>query len=981
MSNLSQFQREVFNKQDWSSRDWIRFTDILYNDITQDARLLPIKNRLAYEFRVPNYKEVYTILEVIKTTYTNNNDIVYIETFLRQGTANRVFNLNRLLQNLQPVDVTPPIIESEVFIVQYNLSLSNKFVDIYFNGAVYGAGSTAVLAAALQISNLVIGGVTAINIAGIKKANHHLLASAGALVGGESVIRVFLTLTGTPTSTETFKISVVADSIYDVEGIVLPVNSTDNISLNITPFTLWDAEEVSTITVTGLGISAMADVMGNINLAQATDADRPRHYLNSVAQFDRTQTEWLSGATHANFAKQSTGDFAIVVKDLRSNLTTNSGGILSYMVTSNNAGWMFRGGGAALGVNMYFSDNVSNRLPVSANHEDQVRNYIVQNESGVLTIYDETNTVIATSSTALGAVNYTGVNGIFVGRRDFIANNEFNGEWAKLLYYNQALSSTARANVFKNMSGNKSNVIGTITKYLFPLVNGSVNSSAKDTMQVFLGDVLIKDGIQHLFYVGNAADGDVDRVFKATRPDDNSNTPFTKLLDGGLPKVILDRSNVNGTYDENQVFCRDVIWDAEANHAKMYFTAEQTGASPMYVTALAISTDPNLETWVKQGQIYADGSNSIILQTVVKIAPGVYHAVVSKTAVGVGGETNAFSYDHLTSVNGVNWSAPVSINSLFKNTVLFMKLLYFNNKFYGILNGNDRDTNLGASVDVVIYEISADFTSSIYLGKLFSVDPGERALGVPAILQKADYIEIFYSYVRNQDKANSDGGEGFSAIRRAVLTGTQLRQSTVVKQYPSWVKRYYPLDDTNIIDNKFVELITGIQSATYSTPQWVVDGRRFLDVLTSGPVWTDSYADLDLTNITISLKAEIVATGTIIMYRKGTDVLIQQVNQFLEVWLNNGQIRYITSAVVAMPTGITEFGNRVRMGFSLVGGVVKLIVGNNTNVTVVKTVDNPITTLTNTTNTIEVAPSSIVEIRSILVMSGQTDQQWIDTDL
>ena len=102
MSNIGTFIREVGSKPIWNRIDWIRFTNILYDETIQDERLLSIKNRLSYEFRNPTHGEINTILEVIRTLYTNNNlNVGFIEIYSRQLISSELFNLNRIAVSLE----------------------------------------------------------------------------------------------------------------------------------------------------------------------------------------------------------------------------------------------------------------------------------------------------------------------------------------------------------------------------------------------------------------------------------------------------------------------------------------------------------------------------------------------------------------------------------------------------------------------------------------------------------------------------------------------------------------------------------------------------------------------------------------------------------------------------------------------------------------------------------------------------------------
>jgi hypothetical protein len=342
-------------------------------------------------------------------------------------------------------------------IIAYELSLSNKFVDVYFTNPVYrDAGATLPLVVSdLEIYGFVAGGATLITIGSIRQNNHYVSASASALVGGETVIRVFLTITGTPDASESFEIRTV--NVYNEDGQAFPTNqTTGTIYLNVNPYNLWDAEMVSSVTVTGAGISTLADIMGNVNLTQTTDVDRPLYYRNRSVQFDRANTEFLVGGVNANYAKQQANDFSIVIKDLRPDIGADVGFIIAYFSGSNNNGWIVRSNGiTSNSLQFLLFDNTTAKLVTFPYFEDQESNFIIQQESGVIKIYDENNNLLASASTSIGTITYTGIS-LFVGRRETSATNAFNGEWNKMLFYNQSLSSTQRERVLRNTGINNS---------------------------------------------------------------------------------------------------------------------------------------------------------------------------------------------------------------------------------------------------------------------------------------------------------------------------------------------------------------------------------------------------------------------------------------------------------------------------------------------------------------------------------------------
>lgn len=875
----------------------------------------------------------------------------------------------------------PEPIPNEGDFVSYVLSISNKFVDVYFDRPVYGPGHVANTTSDFQITDFVPGGVTVISIASVKKPDHHLSASATNLAGGESVIRFFLTLTGTPDGTESFRIKPVTDQV--VVGVLdYPTigdsKSTGTISLNINPFTLWDAEVPTLITTTGLGVSALNDLMGNINLAQGTDADRPLHFNNRAIQFDSSNTEFMTDSTHANFEKDEAEDFAVVIKDLRPNNNANvsMGWIIAYFHQTNSQGWAVRQGTTTNRINMLMFDGTNAKQADFQNFEDRKGNFIIQNEGGTLRIYDEFNNRVGSEGTTdIGNITWTSIS-LHVGRRQGIVGTSFNGEWAKLAFINQSLNSAQRVKMFANLNRQRSGLTGTLTKYLYPIVNGSIVSTHKDTMQIFMGDVVYRSGVYYIFYGGNAADGDIDRIFKATKTDDdNPYTTFTKHLTAGEPTVILGPSGVNGTYDEDEVFPRTVFYDEHVGEWKMYFTANQIGASPQYKTGLATSADGT--TWTKVGERYSDGTSNIIMFVVVQAGAGDYRALITR---GVSGATNDFIKDYATSTDGETWVKVGAVTSSFPQSILITKIQKVGDEYIVFSTSDNRDTDISNGTRILMHK-TTDFSTFIYIGELMRNDqPNERAVVVCGVVPKNDTMEIFYHYFKNQNKTTANGGEGYIAIRMAILNTNTLQQPIVVSEYPSWVKKYWPLNPGSATGSAFREIIDG-DTANFTGPQWSLDGLQFFDFLGTGFTFPNNGLIFSPTDFALKLRVEIVTTGTINLFSSGTDIVVQLVSGNLRVALNNATKDYITTADIAKPTGITDPGTHVYVGFIWQGGTLRLCVGNTIGISVTQTVNNAMTNIANGGSDVLLCSGATIEARSFVTMSGQTDQQYLDTDL
>lgn len=341
-------------------------------------------------------------------------------------------------------DPPPPAGEPSAVISTYK-SVSNKYVDLTFDYGVY-EDDGPVTVDNFEIIDFVPGGVTNIAIAAVKVNNHYTSGSATALIGGELVVRVFLTLTGTPDSTESFRIRATVTSPDDVENS----SNSATIKLNITPLMLWDATETASVTTLSLGISELTDVMGLANFTQSTDANRPIHASDLVGFNRATPHHMSAGATQAAFQK---GDsFTVAVKRLKSNNSGTTGYVISRRgANTNNQGWSISVGvdgslffvlrtTAAQGFCDYdgFSPSSENTL-------------FFVNNNGTLNIKDSAGNNLGTTgdASALGTITYTGIN-LLIGRRTTETTEYWSGYFEKVAIFNKALTTDEIADVTEN---------------------------------------------------------------------------------------------------------------------------------------------------------------------------------------------------------------------------------------------------------------------------------------------------------------------------------------------------------------------------------------------------------------------------------------------------------------------------------------------------------------------------------------------------
>jgi hypothetical protein len=118
-----------------------------------------------------------------------------------------------------------------------DLAADNTYIDITMSTAVYNATGGS---GALEATDFTLtfaqnsGSATAASISSVKQNDNTAEASATALAGGETVIRIFLSITGTPSGVETITITPVdGSSIYDASDRAMSSSQTTGaIALN-----------------------------------------------------------------------------------------------------------------------------------------------------------------------------------------------------------------------------------------------------------------------------------------------------------------------------------------------------------------------------------------------------------------------------------------------------------------------------------------------------------------------------------------------------------------------------------------------------------------------------------------------------------------------------------------------------------------------------------------------------------------------------
>ena len=188
-------------------------------------------------------------------------------------------------------DQTKPVIGG------VNFASDNSYADITFSVPVYSNNNGT---GALELSDFIIvfnqsnGTATAASMTSIKKDNSSNEASATNLIGGESVVRIFISITGTPNGNEELSIKPKdANSIYDLAG-----NSADvDINTSSTKFQDRLAPIVSITpsnNSTQISLDSIIVLSFNEPIRQLNDLEITNNNVKSLISLNRIESNGVS---------------------------------------------------------------------------------------------------------------------------------------------------------------------------------------------------------------------------------------------------------------------------------------------------------------------------------------------------------------------------------------------------------------------------------------------------------------------------------------------------------------------------------------------------------------------------------------------------------------------------------------------------------------------------------------------------------------
>ncbi|WP_109831768.1 Ig-like domain-containing protein [Reichenbachiella versicolor] len=152
----------------------------------------------------------------------NGNAYVSYSSSLNTGGTAGVFKVNTATV------FNNPTIESTA------LAADNSYIDVTFNQAVYNTNGVSGALEAADFSLGVSGGsATAPEISSVKKNDNTAEGSASALTGGETVVRIFFSVTDTPNGSEVLTVTPVSNQIFGAAGLVASTTQSNNtVTLN-----------------------------------------------------------------------------------------------------------------------------------------------------------------------------------------------------------------------------------------------------------------------------------------------------------------------------------------------------------------------------------------------------------------------------------------------------------------------------------------------------------------------------------------------------------------------------------------------------------------------------------------------------------------------------------------------------------------------------------------------------------------------------
>lgn len=540
-----------------------------------------------------------------------------------------------------------------------------------------------------------------------------------------------------------------------------------------------------------------------------------------------------------------------------------------------------------------------------------------------------------------------------------------------------------------------------VTHYMYTrnmqnILDVSKDAGALDNSQLFVltgwetdDDYWLMLGGQSAASIVYAPDGktyeNVDQGFLASLPKSNTvNTGWAKLLDvNSDPKPVFQPGN-SGTWDDLQVWPRAII--KEGTTLKLWYAGQKS--DNQFRVGYATSTDNGL-TWTKSGSnpIYTDTdlpNDRIISVKVVNDGTNyvMFYQGDNPTADGV---SIAQSADGITSWTRTHTDVLVD---QFVNFICAVK--YISGTYYVWIQraSTSGQVGNGPSPRICLYT-STDLTTWISFGEqLLHRGSQEWALGSDGMFFQKPNGNWFYAhnYVKNALEVFANAGEQFTGVKVAELNRDDLPISNKVNvySYPAYVQRHYPLGPDFYFNFVFSDVINNDAGTINALPGFA--GLHFWSANGSQTI-TFPGISIHQTLFGVKVRVAFKLTGTHELFRIGNDFILSVVSGKLRFQASSDGLTFqkdwISTVNISEPSGIDYADGHGYVGVILLGDGFHMF--NDfveiTSGQITKTVDNALASINNSGSSVLIGQNATIEMRSVSILSGATDQEFIDLDI